>query len=760
VRSREPCKRSRSNIEGGGDEAPGSRMTAVSDVETNLCRAVNALDQIWQRRNDTFLQRVFHGRTVDRFPDLSESAVSASAAQARRELEAIQRIDVCGLPHELALTLKSTAFHLGIELQGATRYWLAQEQTFPAAIFPVGPYGSGYLFSFALKVFKTFNFNHPTDRDRYLALIEDYARLIDQIREKLSEQAARGIRIPAPALPGRRALVAHQASAACAAITIEPDRLRQIPGAGAFKEIVDARIGERLTPAFSLLLEILGEDYASRAPSTVGLAQYPGGNAVYEMLVAEHLSLPMTVDAVHRKGYERMARIEDEMARIRSALGYADRETFHRYLLTDSQWIGKTATDLVRRFDAAIGRIEPHVGELFRKTPQARYRTERLDPQLESGMTYGHYQEPMAGHPEGVYYFNASNLSEQTLATAAALIFHELIPGHHFHSASQRENELIHPMRHSFFCNAFNEGWAEYAATLAREVGAYEGPVEEYGRLLMDAFLTSRLVVDTGLNALGWSLDEARQYMRAHTIQSEAEIASETLRYSTDIPAQSLSYKIGEDKIMMIRESARSTLGTRFDIRDFHEVVLGSGAMPLQILEWHVRQWTDRETSGVSRAVRDSAMDQVSHHEARIRAPLASIWPHILTPESWKKGPKLRSVSGQVGQVGQRFLAVARDDPDRALFAVENVEIVPGRRRTIRLNTLKGDLIGYASWCLTAEGESTRLEYDVYCQFDQPAGLKGEVEPATSHLDAERFEEELGALKKLLEPPDQHDAGV
>ena len=94
MRSREPCKRSRSNIEGGGDEAPGSRMTAVSDVETNLCRAVNALDQIWQRRNDTFLQRVFHGRTVDRFPDLSESAVSASAAQARRELEAIQRIDV------------------------------------------------------------------------------------------------------------------------------------------------------------------------------------------------------------------------------------------------------------------------------------------------------------------------------------------------------------------------------------------------------------------------------------------------------------------------------------------------------------------------------------------------------------------------------------------------------------------------------------------------------------------------------------------
>src|SRR5260370_10999228 len=159
----------------------------------------------------------------------------------------------------------------------------------------------------------------------------------------------------------------------------------------------------------------------------------------------------------------------------------------------------------------------------------------------------------MAGHTDVVYYFNGSNVSERTLATAPAQIFHELISGNHFHVASQKENELLHPLRQNLWFSAFNEGWAEYSATLAGEIGMYTDPCEQYGRLLNDAFLTCRLVVDTGMNALGWSLEEARRYMREHTVMSESEICSETLRYSTDIPAQSLAYKIGEIRMHELR---------------------------------------------------------------------------------------------------------------------------------------------------------------------------------------------------------------
>jgi uncharacterized protein (DUF885 family) len=309
----------------------------------------------------------------------------------------------------------------------------------------------------------------------------------------------------------------------------------------------------------------------------------------------------MTIEAVHQTGHDRMARLEGEMAQIRGSLGYPGRAEFHRYLMSDPAWVAQSETAVHARFEAAIRRIEPQIDNLFHFKPTARYRIARLDPGLEGGMAFGFYQEPTVGHPDGVYYFNGSNLSERTLATAASLIYHELIPGHHFHIASQKENGLLHPLRQNLLFNAFNEGWAEYTATLAGEIGMYVDPREQYGRLLFDAFLTCRLVVDTGMNALGWSLEQARQYMRAHTIMSEAEISAETVRYSTDIPAQSLAYKIGEIKMLELRMRARATLGDRFDIRDFHDAVLGSGGMPLEVLDWHVNWWLGVQTQGNSR---------------------------------------------------------------------------------------------------------------------------------------------------------------
>jgi uncharacterized protein (DUF885 family) len=154
----------------------------------------------------------------------------------------------------------------------------------------------------------------------------------------------------------------------------------------------------------------------------------------------------------------------------------------------------------------------------------------------------------------------------------------------------QLENTSLHPVRAHSFVMAYAEGWAEYAATLAGEVGLYETPHEKYGRLAMDAFLTSRLVVDTGLNALGWNLERARDYMRSHARLSEAEIHSELLRYSCDIPAQALAYKLGDTWIADLREQMRKECAQGFDLKKFHDVVLGAGALPLPDLAWHVER--------------------------------------------------------------------------------------------------------------------------------------------------------------------------
>lgn len=176
-------------------------------------------------------------------------------------------------------------------------------------------------------------------------------------------------------------------------------------------------------------------------------------------------------------------------------------------------------------------------------------------------------------------------MSERNLLWSAALIAHELIPGHHFQIARQEENESLPMIRREAFPTAYVEGWGEYAAWLGNEMGIYADPYDRAGRLMMDAMLSTRLVVDTGMNALGWSRPRAIDYMREHTMLSETEIATETLRYAVDIPAQALAYKIGSLKMIELRKLAKD-----YDVRDFHEWVIGSGALPLDVLEMHVRK--------------------------------------------------------------------------------------------------------------------------------------------------------------------------
>ena len=208
-------------------------------------------------------------------------------------------------------------------------------------------------------------------------------------------------------------------------------------------------------------------------------------------------------------------------------------------------------------------------------------------------MTFGYYEPPGPANPSGAYVFNAANLSRSNLSTIASLNYHELVPGHHLHLALQYENQALPAFRQWCMPTAYVEGWAEYSVTLAEEMGMFEHPAEQFGRLVNEAFLTSRLVVDTGLNALGWSLEQARDYMRTNSFFPETEIRSETLRYGADIPGQALAYKLGDRAIMMMREKMRKRLGDAFDIREFHDIVLGSGAMPLPILADAVDARTD-----------------------------------------------------------------------------------------------------------------------------------------------------------------------
>ncbi len=215
-------------------------------------------------------------------------------------------------------------------------------------------------------------------------------------------------------------------------------------------------------------------------------------------------------------------------------------------------------------------------------------------------MTYGYYEAPPTPDDPGIYHFSAAGVPDRVQLNTAPLVFHELIPGHHVHIARQAENESLPTLRRrTFMFGGFNEGWAEYAASLAEEAGLYDDPYDMYGWLGHQRYVAQRLVVDTGLNLFGWSLEQARDYMAANVLEDASQVASETLRYSTDLPGQALCYRMGFLKFNELRDRASARLGDAFDLADFHEAILSTGGLPLKLLEANLADWADRQALAV-----------------------------------------------------------------------------------------------------------------------------------------------------------------
>lgn len=570
-------------------EAPGSPAARLDALA----------EEYWQRLLDESpALRLKEGLPVTRLPDVSYEHAEASAAWARGFLERLEAIDPATFDEagdpERRLTHRVLAWQARQIVDALPHFWHR---------FQVTPYSSDL--NTLAQVFSSAPLGTPEERERFLGLLDEVARLAGQLREVLEGQRERGILLPAPEIPLVQATYAPLAGPPEEhPYRPDPERLgAEATGlspeaADELAHQVDRALAERVAPAFAGLLTVLDGDYRASAPEEVGLGRQPGGEAAYRFLVAHHTTLDgLTPEEIHERGLAEVERIEAEMAEIRELLGAGGTPAreFHERLRTDPRFLACSPEEVGERLLRPIRRIEPLVEDWFLETPEAPYGVARLDPALEGGMTFGYYQWPTPAEPTGRYFFNGSDLDERSLVTAAALIYHELVPGHHFQIALQTEDEDLPAFRRNAFPTAFVEGWAEYASDLAGEMGLYAEPYDRYGRLAMDMFLSSRLVVDTGMNALGWSRERALEFLRDRVLESETQLATETLRYSVDIPGQALAYKIGALAIRDLRRRAEEALGEDFDIRRFHRAVLGHGAMPLAVLEEHIEWWIEQE---------------------------------------------------------------------------------------------------------------------------------------------------------------------
>ena len=525
--------------------------------------------------------------------------VDLSAARGRQVAGARLQTRIAGLE----LSLLPEALRLAIEVVRERAIGWAVEEDWYWTVFDPGasglfamfaptPYGGNFILQALSGEMRAMPLADEASRYRYRAAICDFADIVRQFDERTRGQTKRNILMPRAQAEAARLLVGQMRSLHLAGLLVTDDRL---PDQDAFKRDVIRLLDDKVRPAFDGLAAAIDDDYLSRTRETVGLSQYPNGPEIYAHLVRMHGSTDLSPAEVHQIGLERVARIRSEMRTARADAGFnGDDQAYRARLDADPYWRAETADAIAAFFQRYVDRFDPHVDALFPVRPKATFGVTPLPEALSAATTFGYYRPASPAMPHAEYVFNAVNLGSGGLCHLGALNYHELVPGHHLHLATQAENEALPFVRRKYLPTAFTEGWAEYAATLAGEVGMYATPAERFGRLVSEAFLACRLVVDTGMNALGWSLDKARAYMRENSFMPDAEIRSETLRYSCDIPGQALGYKLGDRALLAMRARMAAALGDGFALRDFHGAVLGVGALPLPVLDRYLQDVTAR----------------------------------------------------------------------------------------------------------------------------------------------------------------------
>jgi uncharacterized protein (DUF885 family) len=548
------------------------------EIFTDICNAV------WMyrvERSPYLASQV--GAPLKRLPEVSYEAAELRAAFMRDQLTRVSSLNPQILSYRERLVAKTLAWDLARAEEETASWWHE---------FPVTPYASPL--SDTLQILASMPLDRAERREEFWRLTCQVPTLIHEMAVKLHAQESKGIVLPRAELelviPYLKGLVQPPESS--------PFRVR-IAGSGGISDTeliqladkVADLIKEAVNPRLAGLLAWLQGDYALRATDRVGLYQYPGGLETYACLIRRYTTMETRAEEVHARGLEAVEIIMGQMASLREKLGFSGTAAEYRQVLRDNPYFyARTPEEVGERLVGFMHRLDPFIPKLFDRLPEAPYAVRRLPPEFEGSVTFGYYEPPTNFDPTGYYYYNGGDLASRPLIYAAGLIFHELAPGHHFQMARQLEDDTLPPVSRYQFHGTYVEGWAEYAAELAGELGLYTEPLDLYGRMAMHLLTAARMVVDSGMNALGWTRAQATQYLQERAMESDSQIATETLRYAVDIPGQALTFKMGNLAFADMRREEQARLGASFDVKRFHEAVLSCGSVPIEVLRWHLRQ--------------------------------------------------------------------------------------------------------------------------------------------------------------------------
>ncbi|MBY6212791.1 DUF885 domain-containing protein [Microbulbifer agarilyticus] len=595
------------------ETAPVTEQAATESAETATSAAASEGDaEVIQQANDLFEQqfqthvsrspefKTFLGMKEDygKWDDLSPEFEKETHEIYKSQLEALKKIDPNKLDKATRLSLDLAIRNLEQNIEG----WKWRLHT-----YPVNQMYAAHT-SVASMLINQHRIDDASDAEAYISRLNALPAHFDQLIENLQARADKGVIVPKFVFPyiisdGKNLITGApyddgEDSTLYADFKGKVDKLEiSDEEKTALVEKAKTAMLDSVKPGYEKLIGYLGE-LEQKATTDDGAWKLPDGDAFYQHRLNVYTTTDMTAEEIHQKGLEDVKRIHDEMREIMAKVKFeGSLQEFFEFMRTDKQFYYPETEEGKQRYlkeaTAMIDNLKGRLDELFITKPKADLIVKAVEPFREKSAGKAFYQRPAPdGSRPGIYYANLYKMSSMPVYQMEALAYHEGIPGHHMQLSIMQELENVPSFRKFGGYTAYTEGWGLYSELVPKEIGLYQDPYSDFGRLAMELWRAGRLVVDTGLHSKKWTREEAIDWLAENSPNPKGDVVKAIERYIV-MPGQATAYKIGMMKILELRENAKQQLGDKFDIREFHDVVLANGAVPLDVLEQLVTDWVN-----------------------------------------------------------------------------------------------------------------------------------------------------------------------
>lgn len=548
-------------------------------------RFTQLAEQIWQAATKLAASE------ADRLPDMSPAALSARQEQRIDWQQQLTQVDVNLLSEQNQINHAILQYRLADQID---------EYRFNAHLTPLTS-ESGFHTSVAMMLQRS-GLRQSDDYENYLKKLASVPVYMKQQTDWMRQGLVSGITQPKAVLAGfEQSISSYITEDITSSVFYRPFLQKPDTISDAQWQQLQTRaqqvIAGEVNPAYQAFYDFMVQEYIPGARSTIAATDLPDGAAFYQNRLEHYTTLELTPRQVHDTGLAEVKRIRAEMQAIIDKLDFAGSfADFIQFLRTDPQFYPQSEQELMRYAAWLSKKADAELPRLFKTLPRTPYGVVPVPAEIAPKYTTGRYAGASRDDQAGFYWVNTYALNRRPLYEMPALTLHEAVPGHHLQISLAREQASLPDYRRSFYTSAFGEGWGLYAEYLGLEMGFYDDPYADFGRLTYEMWRAARLVVDTGMHSMGWSRQQAIDFLAANTALSMHNVTTEIDRYIS-WPAQALSYKLGELTIRRLRTEAEQKLGDKFDIRRFHDVVLSNGSVPLAVLERQVAAYVKAELS-------------------------------------------------------------------------------------------------------------------------------------------------------------------